>query len=115
MNLLVTFILVIMQFSTSSEGILLEQIQSLYHKCQPFVLDVRNVWACLTFLVIILGLFLQNGGSKQRLVPGIPVVGGSDRESIKKQRKRFIHDSKAMIIEGYKKVTLLDSLALIQY
>lgn len=104
-----------MQSSTSSEGILLQAIMSLYHKYQPFVLDVRNLWAYLMFLVITLGFFLQNGGRKQRLVPGIPVVGGSDRESIKKQRKRFIHDSKAMITEGYKKVNLLDMLVLIQY
>lgn len=41
---------------------------------------------------------------RQRLVPGIPIVGGDDRQSIQKSRIRFIHDGKSMLEEGYEKV-----------
>jgi hypothetical protein len=52
---------------------------------------------------------------RQRLVPGVPIVGGDDRQSIQKNRIRFIHDGKSMLEEGYKKVQgryHLDSNAL---
>jgi hypothetical protein len=62
------------------------------------------------FVVLISVLFLiilkrSLGPSKrQRLVPGIPIVGGSDKKAILKNRKRFIHDGKDMLLEGYEKV-----------
>lgn len=54
---------------------------------------------CCLFL-----LYFQSVSKHQRLVPSIPIVGGSDKESIKKNRLRFIHDGKSMLEEGYKKV-----------
>ncbi|KAH6674969.1 putative cytochrome P450 [Halenospora varia] len=50
-----------------------------------------------------LNLGCQPVSKHQRLVPSIPIVGGSDKESIKKNRLRFIHDGKSMLEEGYKK------------
>ncbi|KAK2616584.1 hypothetical protein QQS21_000407 [Conoideocrella luteorostrata] len=40
---------------------------------------------------------------KQRYVPGVPIIGGSDKASIKKNRIRFIHDGMNMLKEGYEK------------
>ncbi|KAL2287027.1 hypothetical protein FJTKL_06052 [Diaporthe vaccinii] len=40
-------------------------------------------------------------GPKQRLLPGIPVIGGENKEDCIRNRERFRHDSKAMLTEGY--------------
>ncbi|KAG8628254.1 hypothetical protein KVT40_004127 [Elsinoe batatas] len=40
---------------------------------------------------------------KQRLAPGILVIGGHDRQSILKSRDRFVHDARSMVVEGYRK------------
>lgn len=39
---------------------------------------------------------------RQRHLPGVPIVGGSDPASIAKSRERFVHDGKNMLTEGYK-------------
>ncbi|KAH7028636.1 putative cytochrome P450 [Macrophomina phaseolina] len=39
---------------------------------------------------------------RQRLVPGVPIVGGNSAKALAESRKRFYHDSKAMLLEGYK-------------
>lgn len=57
--------------------------------------------------IIVLGLLLatvSNRPKKQKLAPGIPVVGGSGLQQVKESRKRFIHDGKSMIEEGYRQV-----------
>jgi len=57
--------------------------------------------------VIFVGLLMvivTRRTAKQRLVPGIPIVGGSGIDNIKKNRKRFIHDGKSMLDEGYREV-----------
>jgi hypothetical protein len=41
---------------------------------------------------------------RQRLVPGIPMVAGSDIQHVKQSRKRFIHDGHSMLAEGYREV-----------
>ncbi|KAJ5674732.1 cytochrome P450 [Penicillium maclennaniae] len=58
------------------------------------------VSAFLLFAILIYHLSFQK---RQRIVPGIPIVGGEDRSSVKKNRIRFIHDGKNMLAEGYKK------------
>lgn len=40
-------------------------------------------------------------GPKQRLVPGIPVIGGKHEKDRIRNRERFRHDSKSMLTEGY--------------
>jgi hypothetical protein len=42
--------------------------------------------------------------SRQKYVKGVPFVGGSDEDSIKQNRIRFVNDSKNMLLEGYKQV-----------
>jgi hypothetical protein len=54
--------------------------------------------------IVVSILFIAPFGKRQRLAPGIPIVGGSDKASIKKNRTRFIHDGMAMLAEGYQKV-----------
>ena len=57
--------------------------------------------------VILVGLLfvtVSQRPKKQKLVPGIPIVGGSDVQDVKQNRKRFIHDGKSMLAEGYRKV-----------
>ncbi|KAI0550324.1 putative cytochrome P450 [Xylaria curta] len=56
------------------------------------------------FELNVIGILLYSAAEKrQRLAPGVPIVGGSDKASIKRNRTRFIHDGKAMLVEGYKK------------
>ena len=71
---------------------------------KSFTSDVNKIAGTLIGLVVLLGVYLQTAKKKQRLLPGVPVVGGADSASIRAQRKRFIHDSKAMLTEGYAKV-----------
>lgn len=56
------------------------------------------------FLLFAILLYYLSPKKRQRLVPGIPIVGGEDRSSVKKSRIRFVHDGKNMLAEGYKKV-----------
>lgn len=42
---------------------------------------------------------------KQVYAPGVPIYGGSDDVSLKKNRMRFVHDSKSMLLEGYWQVS----------
>ncbi|KAK3177962.1 hypothetical protein OEA41_000094 [Lepraria neglecta] len=56
--------------------------------------------------VIVVGLLfvtLPQRPKRQKLAPGIPIVGGSDIQHVKQNRKRFIHDGKSMLAEGYRK------------
>lgn len=54
-------------------------------------------------LLIALGFSLWGKRrTTQRLVPGIPVVGGSGKHERVKNRKAFIHGSRDMLIEGYR-------------
>ena len=57
--------------------------------------------------IVLTGLLLVTVSSrpkKQILVSGIPVVGGSDSQHVMENRRRFIHDGKSMIEEGYQQV-----------
>lgn len=52
-------------------------------------------------LVAVFGQFKK----RQKIVSGISIVGGNDREAVLRNRTRSIHDGKAMLLEGYQKVT----------
>lgn len=49
---------------------------------------------------------------KQIYAPGVPIYGGSDDASLKKNRMRFVHDSKSMLLEGYWQVSKEKRLSL---
>lgn len=77
----------------------------------PRLLDDCVAWASslskndiggLLFLVTLtLTLWNYFSSPKQRLVPGIPVIGGASKKDRIRSRERFRHDSKAMLAEGY--------------
>lgn len=67
-------------------------------------MDLRSLVVAFALSIILVIVYVQATAKKQRLLQGVPVVGGSDPASIKASRKRFIHDSRAMLTEGYQKV-----------
>ena len=71
----------------------------------PF--EKGSIWpASLTVLLVLCAVqLLALWSTKQRLVPGIFVVGGSGKDQIKESRSRFVHDSRSMVLEGYQKVS----------
>lgn len=54
--------------------------------------------------VVIAFIYWLSSHSRQTYVKGVPFVGGSDEDAIKKNRIRFVNDSKNMLLEGYKQV-----------
>lgn len=52
-------------------------------------------------LCAIIGLKWVFFNNKQVYAPGVPIYGGADDASLKKNRVRFVHDSKTMLLEGY--------------
>lgn len=63
----------------------------------------------IVFAVICLSWILNR---KQIYAPGVPIYGGSDDVSLKKNRMRFVHDSKSMLLEGYWQVSKKKRLPL---
>lgn len=66
-------------------------------------------YCCLLtiFFYILRGFFK---GRRQKLIAGIPVVGGNDVKSIKLNRERFRTQAKEMLLEGYKEVQVIPNL-----
>lgn len=62
----------------------------------------------VVILVLSVALLLRQSKTRQRIVPGIPIVGGNDKAAVLRNRKRFIHDGKSMLLEGYQKVETFD-------
>lgn len=60
----------------------------------------------ISLLALALVIVFGQSKKRQKIVPGIPIVGGSDNETVLRNRTRFIHDGKAMLLEGYQKVTI---------
>jgi hypothetical protein len=54
--------------------------------------------------ILIALVFWFSSHSRQTYVKGVPFVGGSNEDAIKKNRIRFVNDSKNMLLEGYKQV-----------
>ncbi|KAM7213845.1 Cytochrome P450 [Rhypophila decipiens] len=54
-------------------------------------------------LSLAFGYRLHARPRRQRYLPGVPIVGGSDAASISQSRIRALHDSKSMLLEGYRK------------
>ncbi|ATY60306.1 cytochrome P450 [Cordyceps militaris] len=54
------------------------------------------------FIIIAIGLYCAFRPVRQQLIAGIPIVGGSNKEAIKKSRIRFLNDGMQMLLEGYR-------------
>ena len=87
-------------FQSSLDVIFPPDLLEPYSKINPYV-------ALITVLGLILIIIYGQSKKHQKLVPGIPIVGGSDKESVLRNRKRFVHDGKSMLLEGYGKVSIL--------
>ncbi|KAI4237689.1 MAG: hypothetical protein LQ352_007923 [Teloschistes flavicans] len=65
---------------------------------QPFSVTSALI-AVLFFLVS--SSAIQSYTNRQRLAPGVPIVGIDERGSVQAARKRFVHDAKGLLREGY--------------
>lgn len=72
--------------------------------------DVKGshiVW--VVFAIAALSIVVsQLSSAKQRYVPGVPIVGGADKASIKQNRLRFVGDSMSMLKQGYQDVSIIN-------
>lgn len=68
---------------------------------QPISLTSALI-AVIFFLVSSSAIKTYN--KRQRLIPGVPIVGIDERGSVKAARKRFVHDAKGLLQEGYEMV-----------
>lgn len=57
--------------------------------------------------MVVVAIIIWNQWSRQRLVSGVPIVGGEDTAAIKQSRIRFVHDGMRMLQEGYQAVCCL--------
>lgn len=87
-------------FLTSLDVIIPPALLEPHPKINPYV-------ALATILGLIIITVYGQSRKHQRIVPGIPIVGGSDKESVLRSRKRFVHDGKSMLLEGYGEVSIL--------
>ncbi|KAF4556517.1 Cytochrome P450-like protein 93 [Elsinoe fawcettii] len=69
----------------------------------PFTAVAARWHLLAAFLAIIFLSQVVSPSKKQKLSPGILVVGGNDKKSILQNRDRFVYDAKSMVVEGYKK------------
>ncbi|KAL8895631.1 MAG: hypothetical protein Q9207_008088 [Kuettlingeria erythrocarpa] len=65
---------------------------------QPFSLTPALI--AVVFLIVSTSAF-QSYSKRQRLAPGIPIVGVDKNGSVKEARKRFIPDARGLLREGY--------------
>ncbi|OTB02485.1 hypothetical protein M426DRAFT_195432 [Hypoxylon sp. CI-4A] len=59
----------------------------------------------VVILAVLLGLISRyswSHTSRQRLIPTIPVIGGNSKESIRTNRAKFLHNSKQILLDGYR-------------
>lgn len=66
-----------------------------------------SVWPSIVALLLVLAAIQSFAlwTPKQRLVPGILIVGGSSKDEVRASRSRFVHNSRSMVLEGYEKVS----------
>ncbi|KAI2601918.1 cytochrome P450 [Hypoxylon sp. NC1633] len=64
-------------------------------------LDKNGISGIVFLTALMLIIWNHFSPPKQRLVPGIPIIGGAGREDRIRSRERFRHDSRAMLTEGY--------------
>ncbi|KAL3417253.1 cytochrome P450 [Phlyctema vagabunda] len=61
----------------------------------------NHVFELLTFAIVVAFICRYLTSNKQKLVPGVVIIGGSDKKSIINTRRRFRHDAKEILAEGY--------------
>ncbi|KAH7141617.1 putative cytochrome P450 [Dactylonectria macrodidyma] len=72
------------------------------HACHQ-ILNVESMTHLVIIGCLVVIVYAYSQRRNQRLLPGVLVVGGNDKQSIKKNRVRFRQHAKEMLDEGYKK------------
>ena len=80
----------------------------LYQQAQK---AIDEPFTLTPLLIAVIFLFAtssayQSYSQRQRLAPGVPIIGVDEKGSVKAARKRFLHDAKGLLNEGYAKVWL---------
>lgn len=84
---------------------------------KDFVVMVMAILQCyyqylLYAFLIAVGTPMLFSRKKQRLVPGIPIVGIEEPGGIKQARENFSKDAKSILTEGYLEACRLQILCL---
>lgn len=88
-------------WATAENGTLLTTDRALIHAVEyP---NRAAVYVALTIVLTLVLSSLRRGGT-QKLAPGIMVVGGSEKQTLRANRERFRENAKEMLEEGYRKV-----------
>ena len=64
---------------------------------------VFNLYGLLLLLCLSILTFLSQP-KRQRILPGVPIVGVGEAVKVSEARTRFRHGSKDILLEGYQKV-----------
>ncbi|KAF5006787.1 hypothetical protein FDECE_6841 [Fusarium decemcellulare] len=85
-------------------GIVLDitHLPALRDACRRITNTVPAAYLVITGCLILLG-YAYLHRKDQRLAPGVLVVGGNDKQSIKQNREKFRQHAKEMLQEGYEK------------
>ncbi|KAI4217474.1 MAG: hypothetical protein LQ351_000069 [Letrouitia transgressa] len=84
--------------SSSLTGALYAQAQKAID--EPFTLAPALI--AIIFLLVSTSA-IQSYNNRQRLAPGIPIIGVDEKGSVKAARKRFLNDARGLLREGYEK------------
>lgn len=88
-------------WALAENGTFLTPDKTLIHAVQyP---NRATVYVVLSIALILLVLSFKRDGA-QKLAPGIMVVGGSEKQTVRANRERFRENAKEMLEEGYRKV-----------
>ncbi len=65
-----------------------------------------SYWALSVVVTCVLSVVVFSNSKRQRMLPGVPVIGLDGTKTIRQAREQFRHDSKTLLLEGYRKVFL---------
>ncbi|KAL8948613.1 MAG: hypothetical protein Q9222_005208 [Ikaeria aurantiellina] len=76
---------------------------TLYHQAQKAIDQPFSLTPALIAIIFLLvsSSAIQSYSKRQRLAPGIPIVGVDKNGSVKAARQRFIPDARGLLREGY--------------
>ena len=80
----------------------METIKAISH----LLVHTGSYWALLLALITILTIASFSNSKPQRILPNVPIIGLEGTNSIRQAREKFRNGSKAILLEGYRKVVL---------
>jgi len=94
--------------STSWIGVFLEGIRPTTYASSEQTEKTTMIIGAVVLVAIMSCWLIPIWSRRQRYIPGVPIIGGSNPTSIKKSRLRFVHDSMSMLLQGYREVSCGD-------